>query len=178
MTVNETEIEGLKVLELNHSIDERGEFNKIFNSEIMADHGINMEVRECYYTRSDKDVIRGMHFQLPPYDHDKIVHVLCGDVIDVVVDLRKNSMTYLKCVDFHLSGSEPKALFIPKGLAHGFKALVDNSTMIYLVSTVYNREKDTGIHYESIGYDWKISNPIVSLRDKGFAGLENFVSPF
>ncbi len=178
MKIIDTEIEVLKVIELDKSCDYRGDFVKTVNQDSLLKMSIELDVAESYYSVSQKDVIRGMHFQVPPYDHNKLVHVLTGNVIDVVLDLRKNSKTYLKCMDFHLAGENPRALYIPKGLAHGFRSLEDGSLMLYYVSSVYNPQYDKGICYNSIGYDWKTDSPIISDRDKGFIALEDYKSPF
>ncbi len=178
MRIIDTEIEGLKIIELDKTCDSRGQFVKTFNQESLMKSNIDLGIAESYYTVSKKNVIRGMHFQIPPYEHNKLVHVLTGNVIDVVLDLRKNSKTYLEYADFHLAGENPRALYIPKGIAHGFKSLEDGSLMLYYVSTVYNSEYDSGICYSSIGYDWKTENPVLSDRDKGFVDLADFDSPF
>ena len=178
MKIIDTRIEGLKIIELDKSRDARGGFIKVFNRDSYLAAELELDMAESYYTVSQKNVIRGMHFQIPPYDHNKLVHVLEGNVIDVVLDLRKNSKTFLQFADFNLAGEDPKALYIPKGLAHGFKSLQDGSLMLYLVSTVYKPECDKGIYYNSFGYDWGISDPIITDRDKGFVDLQDFVSPF
>ena len=169
----------IMLFEAFNARDHRGVFVKLFQSEELGKaFSIQPQICEVYYSVSSKNVIRGMHFQAPPHDHEKIVHVISGSVEDVVVDLRKNSVDYGKHYAFKLSAQTPQFLYIPKGFAHGFKSLVDNTRMIYLVSSGYNKISDCGIHYQSIGYDWKTDSPIVSERDCSFPKLDEFISPF
>lgn len=167
-----------KIINIFHNADVRGSFTKIFNADQFEKLGLQTEYKEIYYSTSQKDVIRGMHFQIPPHDHEKLVHVVSGSIIDVVVDLRKESPDYGKCMEFSLSADNPQALYIPKGFAHGFRSLEDNTMMLYIVSTGYAPQSDAGIAYDSIGYDWGVENPVLSERDKTFPRLEEFESPF
>ncbi|MDD4295214.1 MAG: dTDP-4-dehydrorhamnose 3,5-epimerase [Candidatus Omnitrophica bacterium] len=171
-----TKIKDVLLVENKVFKDARGDFVKLFNSDVFSKLG--MEIKESYYSVSMKDVIRGMHFQLPPCDHVKLVSVLEGSVLDVILDLRKNSSTYGKYVTIELSANHPGSLYIPKGCAHGFLSLEDNTKMIYYVSTVYAQKLDFGIVYDSFGFQWPVENPIVSERDKGFVEFNKFKSPF
>ena len=119
-----------------------------------------------------------MHFQTPPYDHVKVVYVCKGKILDVVVDIRKNSNTYDKYFSIELNENNGTYLYIPKGLAHGFKSLEDDSIVNYMQTSCYNNEHDCGISYNSFGFDWGITAPIISERDKHFPNLANFNSPF
>ena len=119
-----------------------------------------------------------MHFQLPPYQHAKIVFCPHGAILDVIIDLRKDSPTYKQYFHQELSEKNHKAFFIPEGFAHGFKALTENAMTYYLVSSEYHKESDTGIRYDSFGFDWDVKSPIISPRDLSFSSLENFQSPF
>ena len=171
--------DGVMLFGAFNASDSRGSFTKIYHmDELRTEHGIQTQIREVYYSVSARDVIRGMHFQLPPHAHDKFVHVAGGAAEDVVVDLRKSGPHYGRCHRFELSSDRPQFLYIPKGFAHGFRALVDNTCMVYLVGSEYHRDSDSGIHYRSICHDWKIENPIVSPRDQAFPGIDEFQSPF
>jgi len=123
-------------------------------------------------------VVRGMHFQRPPFEHSKLVYVINGSILDVVLDIRKGSKTYGKFFSIELNENENTSLYIPVGFAHGFKALEDNTLMLYNVSGVYNRECDQGIKWDSIGFNWNISNPVLSDRDRTFIPLSDFETPF
>jgi dTDP-4-dehydrorhamnose 3,5-epimerase len=123
-------------------------------------------------------VIRGMHFQLPPHQHSKIVFCPRGAILDVILDLRKEQKTYGQYFKVELSAANHKALYIPEGFAHGFKALTDDSLTCYFVSSQYHKEADTGIRYDSFGMNWDEESPVVSPRDLSFAELSGFESPF
>lgn len=175
MRIKKTKLEGVLIIENDIFEDKRGKFIKTFSKEKFQKLGICTEYKESYFSISNKNVIRGMHFQLPPDDHEKLVYVAKGKVIDIVVDLRKNSKTKGEYISIEISEENGKAIYIPKGFAHGFKSLEDGTIMVYNVSTEYNKEKDYGVFYNSLGYDWKIENPIISERDVKFESLEEFL---
>jgi dTDP-4-dehydrorhamnose 3,5-epimerase len=115
-----------------------------------------------------------MHFQLPPSDHEKLVYVPSGSILDVVVDLRKKSQTYKQFISVELSAANKKSIFIPKGLAHGFKSMEEDTITVYNVGTEYDSKADQGIHFDSFGFDWQTNDVIMSSRDKGFMTLDCF----
>ena len=174
MKLIETELKGVFIIENFHSLDERGSFTKIYQKYFFENNGLWSDFEESYYSISKNDVIRGMHFQLPPFDHVKLVHVAKGEVIDVVLDLRKNSKTFGNWISLVLNDINQRSLYIPKGLAHGFRSMSDNTIMIYNVSTIYNNEADFGVHFDSFNYNWELSEPIVSDRDKLLISFEEF----
>ncbi|WP_108869581.1 dTDP-4-dehydrorhamnose 3,5-epimerase [Aquimarina aquimarini] len=176
----ETEIQGLYVIEPFYANDERGKFVKTFHKNTFEDQNIDFNIRETYYSISNKNTIRGLHFQFPPFDHGKLVYVINGSVLDIVVDIRKKSKTFGETLSFELSSTNHKMVYLPTGIAHGFKAIEDNTVMQYNVSTEYNPEADSGILWSSIDFDWDIKNEdlIMSDRDKSFLSLEEFKSPF
>ncbi len=171
-------LNGAKILTSPSSQDARGSFVKTFHESTLAATGIHFTLRESYFSLSKKDVIRGMHFQLPPHQHSKVVFCPQGAILDVIVDLRKNSPTYRQFSTHELSGTNNQALYIPEGFAHGFKSLTDDALTYYLVSSEYNKDHDTGIRYDSIGLNWGVDAPILSARDLSFMRLEDFDSPF
>lgn len=176
--IEELPLQGAKLITLPAFNDVRGTFVKTFHKSTLKDAGIDFELRESYFSLSKKDVIRGMHFQLPPYHHSKIVFCPQGAILDVIVDLRKSSPTFGQYFAHELSAENHRAYFIPEGFAHGFKSLSDDAITYYLVSSEYSQQHDTGVRYNSIGFDWSVETPIVSERDKGFAGMSEFSSPF
>lgn len=178
MMIENTKLNGVYIIKNFNNVDSRGEFVKTFNKDFFKDNNLDFEIRESYYSISKKNVIRGMHFQMPPHDHEKLVYVSSGEIIDVVVDLRKKSSTFKEYISVKLSAENKKSIFISKGLAHGFKSLKDNTITIYNVATEYNSEADCGINYNSFNFDWGIKNSIISVRDKSLESLENFNSPF
>jgi len=171
-------LEGAMLITLPHAKDERGFFTKSFHDTTLKAAGINFELKESYFSLSKKDVIRGMHFQTPPHQHSKIVFCPQGAILDVIIDLRKDSATYGQYYAQELSAENHLAYYIPEGFAHGFKSLTDDAITYYLVSSEYSREHDTGILYDSFGFDWGVQNPIISARDLSFSTIKDFDSPF
>jgi dTDP-4-dehydrorhamnose 3,5-epimerase len=158
--------------------DVRGRFVKVFQQEVFAEHGLEVDFAEEYYSVSKHGVIRGMHYQSPPMDHIKIVYCVQGEVFDVVVDLRRGSPSYGKAATFNLSALKGNYVYIPKGLAHGFCTTSESATLVYKVSTIYSTEHDTGIHWNSLGIAWPISSPILSERDRCLTPFSELKSPF
>ncbi len=173
-----SEMNDIKIVDLFYGADTRGSFTKIYNKENMVFNNLDFPIKEIYYSVSRKNTIRGMHFQMHPYGVEKLVHVIKGSVVDVVVDLRTQSETYKKWTAISLSAENKQAVYIPNGFAHGFKALEDDTVMLYCVSDIYCKEADTGIRYDSINFNWQLENPIVSDRDLSFITLQEFQSPF
>jgi len=171
-------VHAVQILDLPAFSDERGLFVKTFHDTTLKGYGIDFTVKESYYSLSRMGVIRGMHFQLPPHQHAKIVFCPQGAILDVALDLRSGSETYGQCFSEILSAENHKAFYIPEGFAHGFKALTEAAMTYYLVSSEHNREADTGIAFDSIGFDWDIAAPVLSQRDRSFVRLADFDSPF
>lgn len=178
LQVKDMVIKEVKVISQFHAADQRGDFVKTFHQSALAALGIDFELKESFYSHSIKNVIRGMHFHAPPYEHDKIVFCTHGAILDIALDLRKHSETYGQYVSQELSADNHKALYIPKGFAHGFLSLTDLSTAFYLVSGEYNAQADGGVRYDSFGFDWGVEAPILSERDLSFVTLTQFNSPF
>ena len=166
------------MITLPSSQDARGVFVKTFHDALFRKAGIEFLLRESYFSFSKQDVIRGMHFQLPPHQHSKIVYCPQGAIQDVIVDLRKSSFTYGQYFTSELSAANNRACYIPEGFAHGFRSLTDDALTCYLVSSEYDKTHDTGLRYDSIGFDWGVDAPTVSERDLSFGRLEDFDSPF
>lgn len=178
MKIRKTNIEGLFVIDLFHAEDNRGGFVKTFHKESFEKLGLNTDFQESFYSINNKGVIRGMHFQTPPHDHDKLVYCTNGSLIDVILDIRTDSPTYGKYASIELSGDNFRAIYIPKGMAHGFESLEDHTMMTYLTSTMHQPSHDQGIKYDSFGKIWSTKNPIINERDLSWANLEDYQSPF
>jgi dTDP-4-dehydrorhamnose 3,5-epimerase len=178
MKVRKTSIDGLLILDLFHAEDNRGGFVKTFHKATFEEHGLNTNFEESFYSKNNKGVIRGLHFQTPPYDHDKLVYCTNGSLVDVVLDIRKDSPTYGKHASIELTGSNNRALFLAKGLAHGFESLEDHTMMTYLTSTMHQPSHDQGILYNSFGHKWESKKPIINQRDQEWPTLEDYKSPF
>ncbi|MDA8329103.1 MAG: dTDP-4-dehydrorhamnose 3,5-epimerase [Betaproteobacteria bacterium] len=158
--------------------DLRGHFVKVFHEQSFAAHGLETNFVEEYYSFSYKNVIRGMHFQLPPMDHVKIVYCVEGEVMDAVIDLRVGSPTYGQFALFELSAAKANSIYIPKGMAHGFCVRSEQAIMVYKVSSMYSPEHDAGVLYSSAGIPWPATVAILSARDQAFPTLDQFESPF
>lgn len=173
-----TELPGLQVIRPRIFRDERGSFVKTYHDAQFREFGLDFEPREEFFSTSAKGVLRGMHFQLPPAAHAKLVYCIVGSVFDVVLDLRKNSPTFGRSCARELSAANREMFFIPVGFAHGFLALEDNAMMVYLTGTVHSPTHDAGVRWDSFGFDWPAKFPVLSERDKKFPVLRDFQSPF
>ena len=174
----QTAIDGVYIIQHDNFKDNRGVFVKTYNLSTFAMLDLDLEIKERYFSISHKNVIRGMHFQIPPKDHVKLVSIIHGSILDVVLDIRTASPTYGQCYSFRIKAEEWKTIYIPEGFAHGFKALQDNTIVEYNQTTEYDPICDDGILFDSFGFDWNIENPITSKRDLGFVPFLNFRSPF
>lgn len=178
MTFKDTELNGVKIIEPRHFLDDRGSFVKTYHENSFKEAGIEGQFKEAFYSVSKKNVIRGMHFQLPPHEHGKLVYVMSGAICDVILDLRKESGTYGRYIKVDLTFDNKKIIYIPPGLAHGFLSLEEGTVVVYLQTTVHNPEADCGIRWDSFGLKWDVVKPVISKRDRGFASLNDFSSPF
>lgn len=178
MEIKTTEFEGLLILQNRPLTDDRGLFLKLFNYDFFRNSKLDADFKEFYYSTSNKNVIRGMHFQVPPYHHAKLVYVSHGRILDVVIDLRRSSATYKKHFGIELNGINGKYLYIPVGFAHGFLSLENGTIVNYAQTSCYSKEHDSGILFNSFEFEWEIDNPIISDRDLSFVELNNFESPF
>ena len=160
--------------------DSRGNFLKTFNMNMNSMEKYireSLNFNEIYYSVSKKMLFVECIFQVPPYDHYKLVSCVYGEVLDVIIDLRKSSSSYL-VIKEQILIPEGASLLIPRGCAHGFASLIENSILSYNVTTPYSKEYDSGLLWDSIGYKWNINNPIISNRDKSFPKLSEFKTPF
>jgi dTDP-4-dehydrorhamnose 3,5-epimerase len=157
--------------------DDRGRFVKTFSKQAFDANGEPFELREEFYSVSRKDVVRGMHFQVPPHDHAKIVFCAAGAVLDVMLDLRAGAGQG-RIASVILRADEPALLVIPRGIAHGFRSLADDTLMVYKTSTGHSPEHDKGIRWDSFGFDWQVDAPVISERDRAHPAYADFASPF
>ncbi len=177
-TLYETGLAGCFEVRFHPHRDARGLFLKTYHEAIFRSLELCTEWREEFVSTSARGVIRGMHFQVPPHQHTKLVVCLAGRVLDVVVDLRAGSPTYGTCASVELSADRANAMYVPEGFAHGFLALENGSTLLYKVSSMHAPTHDHGLRWDSIGFDWPISSPILSFRDAEFGSLAAFQTPF
>lgn len=178
MITLEQPLPGVHLLQPKVFTDHRGDFVKTYHAGAFAELGLSFEPVEEFFSTSHKGVLRGMHFQLPPHDHDKLVYCVRGRVLDVLLDMRRKSPTYGKSVSAELSRENHHQFFIPRGIAHGFLSLEDDSVMVYKTSTVHAPSHDAGIRWDSFGFAWPAgASYIISSRDQQFPALSEFVTP-
>jgi dTDP-4-dehydrorhamnose 3,5-epimerase len=181
MTFHNTEIEGLVIIESKKFFDDRGYFFESFHQEKFDDYiGRKTIFVQENESCSIKNVVRGLHFQKPPFAQGKLVRVSFGKVIDVVVDIRIDSSTYGKTFSIELSQENGRQLWIPEGFAHGFISLQENSLLSYKCTNYYNKESEDAILWndKDLKIDWNSNNPIISEKDKLAQEFSTFVSPF
>jgi dTDP-4-dehydrorhamnose 3,5-epimerase len=178
MKLEATMIPGCYEIEFSPRLDMRGSFVKTFQTTAFHELGLETNFRESYFSVSQPDVLRGMHFQLPPGDGAKLICCLSGAIFDVALDLRVGSPTFKRHVEFELRGDRPRGAYLPRGVAHGFYTREGPATMIYQVSTEYKPDLDSGVLWNSLDIDWPSPSPICSERDRRFVSLKDFESPF
>jgi dTDP-4-dehydrorhamnose 3,5-epimerase/CDP-3, 6-dideoxy-D-glycero-D-glycero-4-hexulose-5-epimerase len=172
MIIEELEIKGCFKIISNRIDDNRGFFVKIIQEKLFSQ--FNFVAREIFYSRSVKNVIRGMHFQKSPFEIAKIIIATSGEITDVILDIRKNSTTFGKSISVNISDKNATFLFIPEGIAHGFKVKSEKADILYLQSREFNKEADSSIRYDSFSFDWGIQNPILSEKDSNAQTFENY----
>lgn len=180
MKINKTFIENLLIIEPQLFKDDRGFFYESYNKNNL-DKVINIVFVQDNESKSDKGVIRGLHFQAPPFEQTKLVRCVSGNILDVAVDLRSNSKTYGKSFSIELSSENNKQLFIPKGFAHGFQVLSEEAIVNYKVDNFYNPKSDSGIIWndKDLSIDWNLDlKPILSIKDLTLSSFQDLKSPF
>lgn len=178
LEIRESGIAGCLILQAPAFRDERGVFVKTFQWQAYENAGLAVDFVEQFYTVSEENVLRGMHCQLPPHGHDKLVYCVSGSVFDAVVDLRAGSPSYGRYEVFELSAQDRQVLYIPEGVAHGFCVLDSPATLVYSVTSGHSPSHDSGIRWDSAGIEWPIESPIISARDRALPRLNEFASPF
>ncbi len=178
MQLTELSIPGCYLLQPRVFQDARGRFVKPLARSVLKTNGLRFDFVEQYYSTSACGVIRGMHFQLPPHDHAKLVYCAAGAVIDVLLDIRKSSGAFGRHVSLPLTADSGQVIYIAAGVAHGFIATQEPALMVYNVTSEYAPAHDAGVRWDSFGYDWGVREPVISERDRGFPGLAEFESPF
>ncbi len=182
MIFTKTEISGVVIIEPKIFRDERGCFFESFNQKEFEENIQEINFIQDNESKSTKGVLRGLHFQTPPYTQAKLVRCIQGKVLDVAVDIRKNSLTYGKHVAVELSEENKKQLFIPKGFAHGFIVLSETAIFAYKVDNIYAPQCDSGILWndETLNINWKINDDevVLSSKDEKLSSFIALDSPF
>tara|TARA_Y100001980_G_C14552806_1_gene337391 strand:+ start:433 stop:981 length:549 start_codon:yes stop_codon:yes gene_type:complete len=166
-TFEKLDLEGLTLVKSDIYKDARGLFSELNKQSFLRDSGISCNFVQDNFSVSKYGVVRGLHFQRKPFSQAKLVHVLRGEICDVVVDLRLNSATFKEHAKVNLSSDLGNSLYIPEGFAHGFCSLKDNTIVMYKNSKEYNQESELGLKWDDpeIGINWPINEPILSNKD-------------
>ena len=168
MIVTKTRIKDLVIIEPTIFNDERGYFFEAYNQAKFQKEGINYQFIQDNQSFSKRGVIRGLHLQINPFAQAKLVRVLEGEILDVAVDLRKNSPTYGQHVSVVLSAANKKQLMVPHGFAHGFSVLSETASVLYKVDQAYNKESERGIRYDdpTLAIDWQLDSNEIIVSEK------------
>ncbi len=171
MEIDKTSVEGAFVVELPTHLDPRGSFKRMFCKSTFENAGLNVDwVQHNLSTNPEKFTLRGMHYQAPPFEEIKLVTCVGGRIIDSIIDVRKESPTYLKTFTVELDSNENKHIYIPKGVAHGYQTLSADSSVFYLVSTAYEPQANRGIRYDDKAFalSWPAVPSFISESDKSW----------
>lgn len=170
-------IAGCRVLDHRFHEDRRGTFLKVLSASNLEQISPGFTPRELFWSKSVRGVVRGMHFQTPPYSTTKLVWVTAGLVRDVVLDLRTDSETFGSCLVTELDNISG-GLLIPAGCAHGYEVITDMAIINYAQDKDYAEAHDTGVAWNSFGFDWVTKDPILSDRDRALPRMSEIESPF
>jgi len=179
MEIKNHKLKGVYEIILNPHLDERGFFMRVYDDKLFKEHGINNKwVQENHSFSKNKGIIRGLHFQFPPYAETKLIRCIKGSIMDVFVDLRKNSPTFGKWGSIILSEENKKMILIPRGFAHGFCTLTEKSEVLYKVDNYYAPEYEGGIIWNDpdLNINWPVEHPILSEKDKKNLSFKEFVN--
>jgi len=179
MEIKELKLKDVFEIILNPIKDERGFFMRTYDDKIFNEAGLKFNwVQENHSRTMKKGTIRGLHFQLPPYAETKLIRCLRGKILDVFVDLRKDSPTFGQWDSVELSEDNYKMVLVPRGFAHGFCALTDSCEVVYKVDNYYSKENEFGIIWDdrSLNIGWNINNPNLSDKDKKNITFSEFCS--
>ena len=177
MQLKERKLKGVFEIQLEPHEDDRGFFMRVYDDEIFKKHGIHRNwVQENHSLSVDKGIIRGMHFQFPPYSETKLVRAVVGEIYDVFIDLRKDSPTFGQWDGIILSADNKKMIYIPRGFAHGFCTLSKDCEIMYKVDNYYTPDSEGTIRWDdpSLKIDWPVNNPILSDKDSKSKHFEEF----
>ncbi|WP_367773644.1 dTDP-4-dehydrorhamnose 3,5-epimerase [Flavobacterium sp. WC2421] len=168
MTIEKTFIQDLVIVNPTVFEDSRGYFFEAYNQAKFHENGIMYDFIQDNQSFSKRGVIRGLHLQINPFAQAKLVRVLEGEILDVAVDLRKNSLTYGKHFSVVLSAENKKQLMVPHGFAHGFSVLSETASVMYKVDRLYHKESERGIRYDdpTLAIDWQVSTDEVIVSEK------------
>jgi len=168
MIIKKTKLRDAVIIQPPVFKDKRGYFSESFNSQKLDELIGHFDIVQINKSKSKHGVLRGLHFQKPPYNQAKIVEVLKGIIIDVIVDIRTDSQTFGQHQTFVLDDVEMQQIYVPRGFAHGFVVLSSHAIIQYKVDNGYAPDYDTGIRFDDkdLGIDWEVQSPVISDKDK------------
>ena len=176
MIFSETKLSGAYVVEIEKIEDQRGFFVRTFDKKEFSKKGLDSEfVQSSISQNKKKGTIRGMHYQGKPYEENKIVRCTKGSIFDVIIDLRSNSKTYKEWFSIELNADNYKILYIPKGFAHGFQTLENNTEVYYEITEVYDKKSSRGIRWNdpTFNINWPLDISLISEKDNNCSFLNN-----
>ena len=180
MQIKKTEFKGLLIIQPDVYTDDRGYFTEWYNQKTFKDILPPESFVQDNESLSRKHVLRGLHFQHPPYAQAKLLRVIHGSILDVVVDLRKEEPTFGKHFSYTLTSESKELLFIPEGFAHGFLSLEDQTLIQYKCSDFYQKSAEDALRWNDpdLKINWEIDSPLLSEKDQNANLFRNFESPF
>jgi dTDP-4-dehydrorhamnose 3,5-epimerase len=182
MVFNTLDIPGLILIEPKIWKDDRGYFFESYSRKLFDENGIDADFVQDNQSLSQRGTLRGLHAQSPPFAQGKLVRVIQGKVMDVAVDVRKDSPTYGKHFSVELSGDNQLMFWVPPGFLHGFSTLEDNTIFAYKVSALYSKDSETGVRWDDpdLGIDWGLpaNEILLSDKDQKLSAFQGFNSPF
>lgn len=180
MQIIKTEIPDLYIVEPRIFQDARGYFFESYNESKLKDQGLDIQFVQDNESKSQKHVLRGLHFQKPPFAQGKLVRVIKGKVLDVAVDVRKGSPTFGHYHAVEISEENKRMFWIPPGFAHGFVTLVDETIFFYKCTNFYNKESEGSILWNDpdLNIQWGVEAPVLSEKDQSAPRFAQFDSPF
>jgi dTDP-4-dehydrorhamnose 3,5-epimerase len=180
MNILDTPIKGLKLIQPKVWGDARGHFFESYSDAVFHQAGLPTQFVQDNQSLSASGILRGLHFQAPPFEQGKLVRVIKGSVLDVVVDIRFGSPTYGQHYKTELNEENKSMLWIPPGFAHGFLTLANDTIFVYKVTGLYHRESEGGLLWNDpdLGIEWGVTDPLLSDKDRAQPRFRDFKSPF
>ena len=176
MIFSATKIKGAYIISLEKLEDERGFFARTWDKKKIEEYNLNSEIIQCNISfNKEKGTLRGLHYQTKPYEEAKLVRCTNGEVFEVMIDLRKESSSYLSWDGFSVNSKDYKMLYVPEGFALGFQTLEDNTELFYQMSREYNSEYAAGLRWDDPKFKitWPLNVSKISKRDKSFTFVDN-----
>jgi len=174
MELIKTPLNGVHLIKNRPFSDHRGDFRKLLHVPTFKDMGLETKFKEAVYSTSTRNVVRGMHFQIPPADHVKLVWVSFGVILDVALCVDRKSEDFGRYCSQNLNHSDGISMYIGKGYAHGFRVISDVAVVNYMTTTVHAPKKDMAVRWNSFGMSWRVANPILSTKDQNAMTLEEW----